>query len=188
MQGKGQVSIEYLILTGFVLLMLVVPAVFFLSSLANKGVYGTVNTQKIVDLGNGLVDSAKQMYYLGLYSKKIVEYEVPQNVERIFLLEIDKSGTKYYYVGIIINDGKEQSKYFFPTSVPLMSNISSYVAHNPSGVDISSYVNECSSNLCDFYSFNSSAIKPGKKRYKIETRYFNPPNTEVRVSISPLID
>jgi Class III signal peptide len=187
MQRKAQISIEYLILTGFVLLMLVIPAVFFLSSLANKGVYGTVNTQKITDLGNGLVDSAKQMYYLGLYSKKIVDYDVPQNVEAMFLLEINKSGTLYYYVGVIIDDGKEQSKYLFPSRVPLMSETSSYVDYD-AGITITDYVSECTpTDPCHFYSFKSSAIKPGKKNYKVETKYVSPTSTEVRVSISPLI-
>jgi uncharacterized protein (UPF0333 family) len=189
---KAQISIEYLILTGFILLIIIVPSVIFLYSFANKSVFGTVSTQKINDLGNGLVDNAKQMYYLGLYSKKVVSYDVPENVERFFILEINQSGTgeKYYYIGIIINNGKEVSKHFFLSDVPLMS---SPLSSDPNvayvdNLDSSSYINECTPWICTFYNFKNPVTHQGKKKFKLETMYDSTSGNEVKVNIIPLID
>src|SRR4030066_1162756 len=117
--NKSQISVEYLILTGFLLLALIIPAAIFLYSIANQSVYGTVNAQKANDIGNGFVDNAKQVYYLGLYSKRIVEYDVPQSVWKMFIVEINQSGELHYYVGIILNDTKQGSKFFFQSNVPM---------------------------------------------------------------------
>ena len=74
--------------------------------MANKG-GGTVNIQKANDLGNGLVENAKQIYYLGLYSQKTVEYAVPMNVRDMFIVEViytpPDPDEVYYYFGLIIN-------------------------------------------------------------------------------------
>jgi uncharacterized protein (UPF0333 family) len=192
MSGRAQISIEYLILTGFILLIVVVPSVIFLSSMANTSVSGTLSNQRINDLGNGLVDNAKQMYFLGLYSKKIVEYEVPQNVESIFIVEMTKDSEKYYYVGIIINNKKELVKAFFPSSVPLMS-VPEPTDQNRFYVrteDLSSYITECASpTICKFYNFVKPVTLPGKKKFKIETQYdvSGAAGNQVKVNIVPII-
>jgi uncharacterized protein (UPF0333 family) len=185
MPNKSQISIEYLILTGFILLVIIVPAAIFLSSLANKSVYGTLNTQRAMDLGNGLVDNAKQIYYLGLYSKKIVDYTVPQNVKKMFILDLNDGSKDYYYIGIIIDNGKEVSKNYFPSTIPLMSDASNYPDYVDT-TDSSAYVDEClvSGTTCSFYNFKGAVIHEGKKSFKIETGY---DADVVKASIIPLI-
>jgi hypothetical protein len=183
---KAQLSIEYLILTGFVLLLVVVPSVIFLSSLANKSVYGTITTERANELGNGIVDNAKQMYYLGIYSKKIVTYDVPNNVHKMFIIQMEKDSKTYYYFGLILNDTKDATKFFFPSEVPLMSDATSLYVDTS---DLSSYVSECASaTSCSFYNFKGSVLRPGKKRFKIETKYDDSLSTEAKVSIIPLLD
>jgi uncharacterized protein (UPF0333 family) len=187
MLSKAQISIEYLILTGFIVLVIVIPAVIFLSSLANKSVYGTLSNQKATDLGNGLVDNAKQMYYLGLYSKKVVNYDVPQNVKRMFILDLnDSNGKEYYYIGLIVDDGKEVTKFFFPSEVPLTSDFPAITIGNldPGYSNISVYVNECApATSCVFYDFQAPVIHEGKKSFRIETIYSS--IGDVKVSIIP---
>ncbi|KYK24397.1 hypothetical protein AYK26_06885 [Euryarchaeota archaeon SM23-78] len=185
---KAQISIEYLILTGFILLVVIVPAIIFLTSLANKSVYGSVNTQRANSLGEGLVNNAKQMYYLGLYSKKIVEYDMPQNVKSMFMVKLDDGVEVYYYISIIIDDGKETQKHFFASDVPLMSDPSSDYVSSSFGTS-SPYIPECSTAVCDFYYFTDSAIRPGKKKFKIETILDTSANpSEVKASIIPILD
>jgi hypothetical protein len=189
---KAQLSIEYMILTGFVLLIVVVPSVIFLSSLANKSVYGTITTQRTNELGNGIVDTAKQIYYLGIYSKKIVTYDVPNNAHKMFIMKMDKTGPAktYYYFGLVLNDTKEAVKFFFPSEVPLMSDTAGPYAAYVDISDLSSYVSECTpptTTTCSFYNFKGSVLKPGKKTFKIETKYEGL-STEAKVSIVPLLD
>ena len=189
---KSKISVEYLILTGFILLIIVVPSIIFLYSMANKSVYGTVNTQRAVDLGEGLVDNAKQMYYLGLYSKKIVEFNVPNNVGEFFIVELTESPSDdvHYYVGIIINNSKEVQKHFFESDVPLMSSVMGpYGAFVDQTNSPEPYISECSApgNSCKFYNFRNPVTLPGKKRFKIETKMF-PGTSEIGVMIVPEIN
>lgn len=182
LDNKSQLSIEYMILTGFVLLIIIVPSVVLLYSMTNQGVYGTINTQKANDLGNGLVNNAKQVYYLGIYSKKIVEYEIPQNVKKIFIMEINKDSKNYSYIGIIMSDKKENRSLFFPSSVPIIADHNELV----DTADSSAYVPECSPpNTCKFYNFRGYVLKPGKKEFKLETKYV-PMTSEARVFITPV--
>lgn len=173
---KGQISLEYLIITGFVVLAILVPTFLILFSSTNKSVYGTVNTQKAIDLGKGVINDAKQMYYLGLYSKKVVEYEVPQNVKHMFILELEHEDpvtndiTIYYYFGLIMLETDGDKLYTFQSDIPLTSDDSNnYVVIGPNGA----VVNECSNpeNDCEFYSFIEYAKMPGLKRFKVETIY-----------------
>ena len=186
--NKSQISVEYLILTGFLLLAIIIPSVFFLYSIANQSVYGTVNAQKAVDLGEGFVNNAKQLYYLGLYSKRIAQYDVPQSVDKMFIVEINESDKLHYYVGIMLNDSKTSSKFFFQSDVPL-------AAEDPSGQDLvvkesaSTVIPECGSpNSCTTYYFAGSVIKPGKKSFKIETKLDTAGSGEAKVYIIPMID
>jgi uncharacterized protein (UPF0333 family) len=188
MPNKSQISIEYLILTGFILLVIVVPAAIFLSSLANQSVYGTLNTQRAMDLGSGLVDNAKQIYYLGLYSKKVVDYTVPQNVKKMFILDLNDGSKDYYYIGIIIDNGKEVSKNYFPSTIPLMSDANlapDYVEEGDKNILLPYIIDECEvpTTSCYFYNFKGPVIHEGKKSFKLETQY---DANEVKVSITPI--
>jgi len=183
MNRKGQVSIEYLILTGFIVLAIIVPSAIFLYSVTNQNVQGTLSNQKASDLGNGLVNDAKQMYYLGLYSNKIVEHDVPDNVKYMYVFELDDGANKYYYFGLIISDGKKESVYNFQSDVPLTSEVGTYVTTDDSA---KSYIQECQApgNTCNFFSFKDSPTKPGKKQFKIETKF---DGGDVKSSITPFI-
>lgn len=185
LKNKSQLSIEYMILTGFVLLVIIVPSIIFLFSMTNQGVYGTVNVQKANDLGNGLVNNAKQVYYLGIYSKKVVEYEVPQNVENIFILELVKNEKTHYYVGIIISDKKEVLRMMYPSSVPITATPTSGLIEKDESPKV--HVPECQEPgvSCTFYNFKGFVLKPGKKEFKLETKYM-PMTSEARVFITPL--
>ena len=168
---KAQISIEYLIIVGFVLAAILIPAFLLLFSSTYKNVYGPVNVQKINDLGNGLTNDAKQMYYLGIYSKKIVKYEMPENVADMFILNMTNSSANYYYVGIIINDSTSSKMYTFISSVPLTSDINNNnVIHDQ---NLSRFVLECirpgSGYTCNFYSFIGPTIMPGMKTFAVET-------------------
>ncbi|MBN2459929.1 hypothetical protein JXB28_06615 [Candidatus Woesearchaeota archaeon] len=187
LNSKSQLSIEYMILTGFVLLIIIVPSVVFLYSMTNKGVYGSINAQKANELGNGLVNNAQQVYYLGIYSKKIVAYDVPENVEKIFIMDMSMGSKNYSYVGIIINDRKEVLRMFFPSNVPLIADHPDLVDPDDADGSTKAYVPECNEPdaKCKFYNFKGYVLKPGKKEFKIETKYV-PLTSEAKVFINPV--
>ena len=188
-KNKSQISIEYMILTGFILAVIIIPSVFFLYSFANRGVHGTVQRQKTMDLGNGLVENAKQMYYLGLYSKKNVQYDVPLNVRNMFIVEIDEDDDGvdlYYYFGIFTHDGKVLVKSYFQSDVPLMSDDDNdYIAYDDN--DHPELIFECGEMTtdCSYYFFIDPIIREGKKTFKLETVM---EGTNVKVAIVPIVE
>jgi hypothetical protein len=190
MPDKAQISVEYIILTGFILLVIIIPSSYLVFKLASDSVYNTMNNQKEIDLGKGLVESAKQMYYLGLYSKKTVDYEVPNNVDKMFILNLEDNtnGKYYYYFGIIINNNKKATKQLFLSDVPILSDDGNdYVRKEDELSDITDFIIECATidYKCTFYTFLTPVINPGRKMFKIETKY---DNEKTVVEIIPMID
>jgi hypothetical protein len=184
---KAQISVEYMILTGFILMVVIIPSTYLVFSLANEGVYGTMNNQRSIDLGKGLIESAKQMYYLGLYSKKTADYDVPNNVNRMFILQLKTATDQYYYYfGIIFDDGNKVTEQMFLSDVPILSELGAYVDNDDSNL----YITECeppSIYVCTYYNFKQPVINSGRKTFKIETKYNSDLDQSV-VNIIPVID
>jgi hypothetical protein len=186
---KGQISLEYMIITGFILVVIIIPTFLLLFTTTNKSVYSKINIQKIEDLGLGVLNDAKQMYYLGLYSNKVVEYNIPNNVVNMYILDLTRSsdGGKEYYLGIVVQNGRDTEQFNFLSDVPISSTLSNYVDIDST---LNSQVDACDAvtgNTCTFYSFKDNAISPGKRRFKIETLY----DTDLNIVISkiyPIID
>ena len=187
MPNKSQISVEYIILTAFILLVVIIPSSYLVFSLANDSVYGTINNQRAIDLGKGLIDSAKQIYYLGIYSKKTVDYDVPNNINRMFILKLEYIATaeNYYYFGIIFDDGKKITMQIFLSDVPILSEYSPLVDDS----DSNSYITECATGEydCTFYNFLKPVTNPGHKRFEIETKYDSDLGQSV-VYIVPIIE
>jgi len=183
MKRKSQVSIEYLILTGFIVLLVVVPSVVYLYSILNQNVYGVVTQQKVNDVGDRLLDTAKQMYFLGLYSKRIVDVDIPPNVERMYLATLDDGINKFYYLAVVIVD-EDTQKFFFQSEVPITSKVTPPIVTTDTPLlDIK----ECADPgiSCSFFNFEDFVTLPGKKRFKVETIT---ENNDVKVAIIPLAD
>ncbi len=175
--NHGQISIEYLIILGTVLLLVIIPAGAFLTDFALDSIYGSVDTQRANELGQGLIDIAQQVYYLGLYSKKQVTLSVPKNVERMYLLNVSKS-QDHHYIVIKINDSSTQ-RYTYPSKAPLTADPSSTYVNK---VDYSSDVDACSSNPCSFLAFTEPVTRPG--RFQLETVL---KGNDIIVNVAPVI-
>ncbi len=171
LQRSGQVSIEYLILTGFIVVVIILPAIFLLFSTYRGSVTGAINQQKVSELGNGLVNDAGQMYYLGLYSKKTATYQMPEGVTNMYLAKLtDLEGKTHYYLAIIVLSGKDTKRFLFEPKVPLTAT-GDYVYDVPGspGIDTPTDISECGSMVCSFLVFDKLAITPGTKQFVIET-------------------
>lgn len=169
--SRSQISLEYMIITGFILVVIIIPTFLLLFSTTNKSIYNKINVQKVEDLSLGILNDAKQMYYLGLYSNKMVEYEMPRNVENIYILQLEKpDGKKEYYFGVTLTNGVDLNTFNFLSDVPLTSRESGMVIRDQS---LGNLVPVCASAGydCEFYSFIGGSISPGKKRFKVETMY-----------------
>lgn len=168
LQRSGQVSIEYLILTGFIVVVIILPAIFLLFSTYRGSVTGSINQQKVSELGNGLVNDAEQMYYLGLYSKKTSTYQMPEGVTNMYVAELtDSDGKRHDYLAIIVLSGKGSQRFLFEPKVPLTAT-GDYV-QIPAETEAPTDISECGSMTCSFLVFDKLAITPGAKQFVTET-------------------
>lgn len=173
---KSQISVEYLILSGFIILIILTLA-FYIYTLTKQGVYGSVNVNKMNLFGNGMVKNAKQVYYLGLYSQKKVVLDVPDGVEEMFIFNIDIAGEKYYYIGIFTEVDGVLQKYYYQSDIPLFMD-TSYTSATGHDVD------EC--GTCEFFDFKDNTMRPGDKEFLFETKLDSA--GEVFVEVKPVYD
>lgn len=81
--GRGQSSIEYLMIVG-IALGLLVPAVFFFVSYSNSQRATGISSQ-INDVGIAVVTAAAESYALGTGTRRQVEVSMPAEVTRIWV-------------------------------------------------------------------------------------------------------
>ena len=183
---KAQISMEYLILTGFIIGIIIVPTMLFFRTFAGDSIYGSINERKAKDMGNGITDSAKQIYYLGLYSKQKVEYELPDNIEKMYIAKLSDSGSSHYYFVIAVSEREKVTKYLFQSDVPLISDPSiTYVDTEDNSEDIEQ-CNPPYTYTCSFYNFKKPIINSGSRAFRLETR-LDLADNEAKVMLLPMV-
>lgn len=177
-KNKAQSSVEYLIITGFVFGTVLISAALFLYTFSNENTFNTANHQKAVGLGDDIIKKSKQIYYLGIYSKQTIVYNLPANIERMFILDLEKD--KHFYYFVIYMKDKEERKLIFLSDVPIVSVVSDHVDMT----DSSDLIPECkeTGTKCKFYNFKEIFILSGKKSIKMETKL---DGNESKVFITP---
>ncbi len=78
---KGQLSVEYLIVVGFALLM-TIPTVIIFFSQSNSNIESVNNAQAQIVVRK-IIDSAEKVYYLGPPSQTRIKATMPAGIENI---------------------------------------------------------------------------------------------------------
>jgi len=81
MKKKGQVSMEYMLVVGFALLM-VIP-LFAIYGKHSQETNDQVNTHQAYNIARKIVDSAETVYYLGKPAKTTIKVYMPHNIENV---------------------------------------------------------------------------------------------------------
>jgi len=79
----GQASFEYVMVIGIAFLIIVPGAILFYNY-TNKS-SEDLTRAKIEMIGNEIVDSVEKVYYIGENSWETIEFDAPENVNRIYL-------------------------------------------------------------------------------------------------------
>ena len=104
---KAQISMEYLFIMGFALILLIpVIALFFTQS---SEISDSVNTNQASRIAKQLVSTAEKVYYIGEPSQTIVKIDMPENVQELaiedneLMLKVLTSGgiTDIYEVALV---------------------------------------------------------------------------------------
>jgi hypothetical protein len=80
---KGQVSIEYLIIIG-VALGVLIPGILFFYAYSQSGTSATTNS-RINDIGLQIVTTVKSTYAVGTGAWQTVEFIMPDTVTRVYV-------------------------------------------------------------------------------------------------------
>jgi hypothetical protein len=84
MTDRGQISIEYLIVVGFIafiVLVVVGMALYYSSTIQD-----TINSNEVSDYGNKIVSAAESVYYSGQPSKLTLSTYLPQQVSAVTII------------------------------------------------------------------------------------------------------
>ncbi len=81
MRKKAQVSMEYMMVVGFSLLMIM--PIIAIYGMERQSINNQVNAKQAGNIAKKIVDSAETVYYLGKPAKTTLKVYMPSNVERI---------------------------------------------------------------------------------------------------------
>lgn len=78
---EGQIAIEYLMVMGFVLLVIGALIVVYIQHQTEQNIQ--VNTEQAYSIARTIVDAAEEVYYLGEPSKRTIKVNMPDGITSI---------------------------------------------------------------------------------------------------------
>ncbi len=85
LKKRGQASIEYVLIFGFALMMLMPLIVIY--STQEESIRDDVNIVQARNIVNSVVDNAQKVYFIGSPSKTTINVRMPNNIEDIEITE-----------------------------------------------------------------------------------------------------
>lgn len=119
---RAQLSIEYLIVLGVVLLLIVVPAAIFLTSFTQESVGEQVSRDQLDRLGEGITTSAEHVYYLGLYSQRTTTLPIPRGIQDAHIIHVEQPNNNFYYLRLVRTRNDAQEIRYYQTRAPIRLN------------------------------------------------------------------
>jgi len=118
MNKKSQVSIEYIIIVGFVtfILLSVLGAAFFYSG----GIKDRIKMTQVSNFGNKIVSSAESVFYYGEPSKATITTYLPEGVQSIVVSDTDDS----LVISVQLDSGLTVTS--FSSNVPISGTLASF--------------------------------------------------------------
>ncbi len=153
--AKSQSAVEFMLLIAG-LLFIFLPLFFIFSNYSMKS-GSDISSSMAKDVGQKLVDQAREMYYLGRYSKEVISVNLPDGIDKMSTLIIDRPGDSQdeFYLIMNISSGSSKQDIVLASEVPIITQ-DCRTAPCYSGYD------------CTYCKFNRSETMPGKKDYRLE--------------------
>jgi len=152
---KAQSAVEFILLIT-ALLLIAIPAFYLLSDYAFKSSSDVARVQ-LREGGQKIVDEAREMFYLGKFSKEIITVNMPDNVRSMSTLIIIGATDMEQYLIINHSNAEVKTDILIQSEVPIVTENCNYIPGCYPTKD-------CYSCL-----FSHEAFQPGIKNYKIET-------------------
>ncbi len=154
---KSQIAMEYILIVGFILFVLMAAMYVFREYAISSS--DTIIENKVNIVANALIDNAREIYYLGESSKKVVTVEMPEGVEMISALKVTGTPNEYYFVFKITTSAGDK-ELLYQSDVELRKEITG----SPTIVCYSLATNP------SCYDFEENWFSPGIKTFSIEAK------------------
>lgn len=110
---KGQVAMEFLMITGFFLLI-VIPTIFYFYTYTQESTID-VEISKASAIGNSVIETAETVYYYGKDAKLTMNIDLPSGVQNMSVrCENDDAMAGCFFQMYVFGN-----ELFFPTKIPL---------------------------------------------------------------------
>ena len=154
-QMKAQIAMEYILIAVFILGILMIGTYIFREYAVSSR--DQIIENKVEVAANALIDNAREIYYLGEGSIKIVTFEMPGQIESIFTLDADGE----YFIIFNVTIAQGYNSLFYESDVLLKKdNVDEVSINGCYGVG----------GLCKFYYFSENEISQGIKKFLIENK------------------
>jgi uncharacterized protein (UPF0333 family) len=110
---RGQAAVEYAILVGFVMVLLIPLIYLFYSQSSDTSVQ--VNSQQLRLVGQKIVDNSESVFYLGEPSKLSFKIYIPENIK-----QVDVTGHSIIFT---TSAGPGESEIVIPSNVNLSGTL-----------------------------------------------------------------
>lgn len=135
---KAQSSVEYLMILAVTLVIIIPVSYLFISFTSQSN--DLIAYAQITEIGRSIVDNAESIYYSGEHSRLLIDVNIPEKIEEIYILS-----NKELIFNYTSEMGSTELIYF-------------------SDINITS--DSCSGNRCDITGLEDS----GLKKVKIESQ------------------
>ena len=109
MNKRGQVAVEYIMIVA-ISLFIILPGIYFFRNFAFES-NDRVLQSRVADISGQLLSLGKEMYYYGPPSKSVKILEMPDQVNRMYVLT-SADNTEYYLVFEILTTSGPESVLF----------------------------------------------------------------------------
>ena len=116
---RAQSSVEYLMIIG-ITLAVIVPAAYFFFRYSSSSSYEIVDSQ-LNNAGLLLLDQAKTVYYSGSGSKLVVEIEMPRELDSAYIL-----GNRELVFNVTSPLGTQEMVFYSPINITTSSCVAEY--------------------------------------------------------------
>jgi len=160
---------EYIMIFSLIL-MILTPTIYLFREYASQS-SDDISVNNINHIAKTLADNSRDIFYLGSPSKIVIDVEMPNQIESMWLMnnhqDPDKDKHEYYLMfKLNLKDGPED--FYFISDVPMICD-NPYCMECDSACIANKELNDqCGVNNFNCYNFQKRYFSPGIKHYKIE--------------------
>src|SRR3989344_261995 len=161
-RGHAQVSMEYVMIFAFILIIIIPTAYVFRNYLRESA--DTITLNRIDRIARAMVDTGREAYFTGPPFKSVIALEFPEQIDSMYVLDSKESGSPEYFLMFNVLTASGTQAPLLESDVPVQCYTS---AANLCPEDPQLH-EQCRVEGFHCYAFEGRDFSPGIKRMKVE--------------------